>query len=259
MCRFHILGCCSREDSCGYAHSVDELRRRPDLYRTSVCPELINTGVCNHRATCRFAHNQQELRQRSNDVQADAQPQKNGWSRNKIAAKSGRIADIVDVPPPPKPYDDSQYYSMVMGELHNLQWTYENPPSVQFAQNVPLDQAPLPHAQNAEWHHMLDSKQQSEPGCYLDNGSCWTTAAPSPMAPSTTGVSTSEGGEDSEDDVTFQSSTSSVDDSQVWQVPQQVHMNGMSWTVKNTFLELVPKRAQGSRSRWSSLGASSTL
>eukprot|EP00448_Togula_jolla_P001899 CAMPEP_0170609962 /NCGR_PEP_ID=MMETSP0224-20130122/22399_1 /TAXON_ID=285029 /ORGANISM="Togula jolla, Strain CCCM 725" /LENGTH=505 /DNA_ID=CAMNT_0010935293 /DNA_START=182 /DNA_END=1699 /DNA_ORIENTATION=+ len=62
MCKFHILGMCTKGDSCHFAHERQELQNLPDLVRTKLCKTLINTGVCED-ATCRYAHNKEELRQ----------------------------------------------------------------------------------------------------------------------------------------------------------------------------------------------------
>lgn len=61
MCRFNILGICSKGGECPYAHSREELKPTPDLYRTKVCKNLISTGRCED-PECRYAHSKDQLR-----------------------------------------------------------------------------------------------------------------------------------------------------------------------------------------------------
>lgn len=64
MCKFHILGMCSKGEGCQFAHTKDELAALPDLFRTKLCKTLINTGVCED-PECKYAHNREELRTNS--------------------------------------------------------------------------------------------------------------------------------------------------------------------------------------------------
>lgn len=61
MCRFHLLGICSKGASCPFAHENTEINPLPDLYKTKICKTLINTGKCGD-ADCAYAHNREELR-----------------------------------------------------------------------------------------------------------------------------------------------------------------------------------------------------
>lgn len=61
MCKFHIIGACSKGPTCPFAHSKAEMRPLPDLTCTKLCKSLIDTGVCNNKA-CMYAHNKLELR-----------------------------------------------------------------------------------------------------------------------------------------------------------------------------------------------------
>jgi len=61
MCKFFIMGMCTRGESCQYAHSKDDLTPLPDLKCTKLCSELIQTGHCRDRS-CSFAHTRQDLR-----------------------------------------------------------------------------------------------------------------------------------------------------------------------------------------------------
>lgn len=61
-CPWLALGTCERGSSCRFAHDVAEIRRKPDLYRTSLCPTMAKEGTCPENGTCRFAHDRSELR-----------------------------------------------------------------------------------------------------------------------------------------------------------------------------------------------------
>lgn len=62
MCRHFARGNC-KWDRCNFAHHASELRQRPDLTATKMCPTLINAGQCTN-PDCNFAHNQAEFRGR---------------------------------------------------------------------------------------------------------------------------------------------------------------------------------------------------
>jgi len=61
MCRFHIIGACTRGTACHFAHDCQELSEPPDLFRTKLCKTLIHTGQCAD-VECRYAHTKEELR-----------------------------------------------------------------------------------------------------------------------------------------------------------------------------------------------------
>ncbi|CAD7925548.1 unnamed protein product [Amoebophrya sp. A25] len=58
LCYYHVHGTCSWGDSCHHAHSLEELKLKPDLSKTSICPRL---GDCK-RKDCPYAHSRDELR-----------------------------------------------------------------------------------------------------------------------------------------------------------------------------------------------------
>lgn len=61
MCKFHLLGMCSKGSACPYAHDASELNSAPDLFRTRMCKSLLDTGRCTD-TSCKYAHNREELR-----------------------------------------------------------------------------------------------------------------------------------------------------------------------------------------------------
>jgi len=95
MCKFHVLGMCSKGGSCRFAHGRADLRPLPDLYRTKLCVALQRDGKCD-QDDCGYAHSNAELRhtwrqgdaQRQGKRQAtpaaqkvgpEASPTKNQW------------------------------------------------------------------------------------------------------------------------------------------------------------------------------------
>jgi hypothetical protein len=67
MCKFFILGHCSKGVDCNFAHSKEELKALPDLKCTKVCKTLIQKGFCDVPG-CTFAHSKDELRQITDGV-----------------------------------------------------------------------------------------------------------------------------------------------------------------------------------------------
>jgi len=61
MCRFHMAGNCRKGALCGYAHGTEDLRVKPDLQCTSMCPAVLQKGSCDN-PNCRYAHDNAELR-----------------------------------------------------------------------------------------------------------------------------------------------------------------------------------------------------
>lgn len=46
LCQYWLKGVCKNGSKCGFAHGHTELRDRPDLSKTSWCPELLARGYC---------------------------------------------------------------------------------------------------------------------------------------------------------------------------------------------------------------------
>lgn len=61
MCKFDLLGSCTKGERCPFAHNVDELAELPDLRCTKLCKNLITSGECNVSG-CSYAHSRKELR-----------------------------------------------------------------------------------------------------------------------------------------------------------------------------------------------------
>lgn len=61
MCKFFVLGKCTKGEQCPFAHESDELRKLPDLRCTKLCKSLIQTGLCTNKS-CTYAHSKEELR-----------------------------------------------------------------------------------------------------------------------------------------------------------------------------------------------------
>jgi len=62
MCKFNMVGRCTRGDVCKFAHSESELEPLPDFHFTRMCPAFVETGHCHRGAACTFAHKVSELR-----------------------------------------------------------------------------------------------------------------------------------------------------------------------------------------------------
>lgn len=90
MCRFHILGKCTRGAACLFAHSTDALQKQPDFSCTRLCPHLIQAGFCDS-AQCKFAHSREELRHRR-PTEKEMEVKKNKKESMLQASKLERIS-----------------------------------------------------------------------------------------------------------------------------------------------------------------------
>jgi len=61
LCKFHVLGKCTKGTQCPFAHDGLDLRNLPDLRCTKLCKTLVQTGRCTSR-NCLYAHTKDELR-----------------------------------------------------------------------------------------------------------------------------------------------------------------------------------------------------
>lgn len=59
-------GHCPKGDRCNFAHSQEELRMKPNLMKTKMCPNMQKKGGCEFGDSCNFAHSELELRSTPN-------------------------------------------------------------------------------------------------------------------------------------------------------------------------------------------------
>lgn len=62
VCIHNLSGRCTRGSKCSFAHSMQELKDPPDLYKTRLCIAWTTTGTCPKGDSCRFAHGDTQLR-----------------------------------------------------------------------------------------------------------------------------------------------------------------------------------------------------
>jgi len=62
VCSLNNLNICKKGKACPFAHSMDELRDKPNLYKTKLCDAFLATGNCSRGEQCTFAHGESELR-----------------------------------------------------------------------------------------------------------------------------------------------------------------------------------------------------
>jgi len=61
-CSLFNLNICKKGDDCPFAHSSDELRDKPNLFKTQLCQTFLQEGHCEKGENCTFAHGESELR-----------------------------------------------------------------------------------------------------------------------------------------------------------------------------------------------------
>jgi len=61
MCKFFLLGKCTKGEACSFAHDPAGIRSKPDLECTSMCKVFLASGNC-VIPNCRYAHDERELR-----------------------------------------------------------------------------------------------------------------------------------------------------------------------------------------------------
>ncbi|CAK9036260.1 unnamed protein product [Durusdinium trenchii] len=62
LCKFFVMGKCTRGQSCAFAHGQDKLRQQPDFSKTRLCADFMELGSCAEGEGCKFAHGKSELR-----------------------------------------------------------------------------------------------------------------------------------------------------------------------------------------------------
>jgi hypothetical protein len=68
MCRFHADARCFKGADCSHAHSREELVRKPNLKKTSLCRHWSTTGSCEKDLKCPYAHGESELRSKLSET-----------------------------------------------------------------------------------------------------------------------------------------------------------------------------------------------
>jgi len=109
MCKFNLLGACTKGAACMFAHAANELNPVPDLFRTKICRMLINTGTCDD-PECKYAHNKEELRTCNTAFKQKERQSKEGRSRlkeqtspSKALLPPGQVASSIPAPCPDAP------------------------------------------------------------------------------------------------------------------------------------------------------------
>jgi len=53
---------CERGNFCTFAHGDQEMRNKPDMSKTKICPEIQKKGICLKGDSCTYAHEENELK-----------------------------------------------------------------------------------------------------------------------------------------------------------------------------------------------------
>lgn len=61
-CSLFNLNICKKGNDCPFAHDADELRDKPNLFKTQLCETYLQHGHCEKGENCTFAHGETELR-----------------------------------------------------------------------------------------------------------------------------------------------------------------------------------------------------
>lgn len=64
LCKYHLVGMCTRGNACKFAHGEEDLAAAPDFSKTEMCAGFLHKGACAHGGACKFAHSKEELRPR---------------------------------------------------------------------------------------------------------------------------------------------------------------------------------------------------
>jgi hypothetical protein len=104
MCKFYQQRKCKKGKDCTFAHAEEDLRERPDLSGTKICPSVGSGNACMN-PTCRFAHVRDDIRRlkvnhQSGKVYSKDAPQKrpNDWMQdlNKLPVYTNTIPGFGD-------------------------------------------------------------------------------------------------------------------------------------------------------------------
>ncbi len=69
MCSFYAVGKCLRGENCKFAHSLSQIRQKPDFTRTSLCHDWMRKRSCKNGDKCRYAHGEKELQAHRPELQ----------------------------------------------------------------------------------------------------------------------------------------------------------------------------------------------
>lgn len=217
MCKFKRLNLCSRGDACTYAHNETELKPLPNLYKTKMCFEMSKNKECKN-PTCPYAHTKTELR---NIAYKNAQLEE---KRNRQAQDFGKGPHY---PPKPIGYVVVPFPAMNAPMLQDMQM-FMKPGLMGTNGPLTLNDALQPH------------QEDSDKGNSCNASFTWektdTTAYDSPDE--------LESGDFSEKQYSEPEETPEI--AEMPEMLEETPEMPVTWTVKNTFLELSPtSKAEG--------------
>ncbi|CAE7826936.1 CTH1, partial [Symbiodinium sp. CCMP2456] len=62
LCSFFLKGMCRHGTKCNFAHSINDLKEKPDFSKTRLCTNYFKTKSCPYGMRCSFAHSKDEMR-----------------------------------------------------------------------------------------------------------------------------------------------------------------------------------------------------
>lgn len=95
-CKYFPKGLCKKGADCTYAHSQDEIKPRPILYRTELCHGFMKTGSCMYK-NCKYAHSLAEIQ----PVKFDS-----------TGSTNDTTVSAVPRPQPPKAFAKDQHFNL---------------------------------------------------------------------------------------------------------------------------------------------------
>jgi len=100
LCSFFANGSCTRGEDCNFAHSTNEVRRKPNFVKTRLCVEFMGAGTCESGLHCSFAHGRSELRGKDKQSRMTAA---------RLPGKEPEPAKLPGEKPEPRHVDDNVY------------------------------------------------------------------------------------------------------------------------------------------------------
>ena len=52
LCRFFVVGACTRGEACAFAHGKEKLKQQPDFSKTRLCADFVELGSCMEGDRC---------------------------------------------------------------------------------------------------------------------------------------------------------------------------------------------------------------